>query len=113
MMVSSCTAPPHSSATLRVITLITPPMASEPYRVDMGPRTTSIRSMDCSGGSQSCSKPALPLGRVSRVDTGLPSTRIRVYWEGMPRITMSLPRSPEPPPVMITPGMSRSASVAS
>ena len=36
--------------TLRVITLITPPMASEPYSDDIGPRTTSMRSMASSGG---------------------------------------------------------------
>ena len=32
-----------------VMMLITPPMASAPYSEDMGPRTTSTRSMSSSG----------------------------------------------------------------
>ena len=44
------TSPPQVLATLRVMMLITPPIASEPYRVDMGPRMISIRSIAETGG---------------------------------------------------------------
>ncbi|MNE57775.1 hypothetical protein D3C87_1651860 [compost metagenome] len=93
------------------MTLITPPMASEPYSEDIGPRTTSMRSIASSGGSQPCSMPALSLfGRVPRVSTRLPSTRIKVYLEDMPRMLISLLL---PPPVTTTPGTSFNASVIS
>lgn len=52
-------APVHLSPTLRVMTLITPPMASEPYSVDMGPRMTSMRSMASIGGIHLVSMPWL------------------------------------------------------
>ena len=44
------TEPRQRSDTLRVMMLITPPSASAPYRVDAGPRITSIRSIMSSGG---------------------------------------------------------------
>ncbi|MNE26357.1 hypothetical protein D3C80_1197190 [compost metagenome] len=91
--------------------LITPPMASEPYSDDIGPRTTSIRSIASSGGIQPCSIPAPSLfGRVARESWRLPSTSIRVYLEAMPRMLMSLELAP---PVTTTPGTSRRASVTS
>lgn len=37
--------PPQRRPILRVMMLITPPMASEPYSDDIGPRTTSMRSI--------------------------------------------------------------------
>jgi hypothetical protein len=40
----------HRSAPRRVMMFTTPPRASEPWRVDMGPRITSIRSMAARGG---------------------------------------------------------------
>ena len=42
--------------------LITPPMASEPYRVDMGPRMISMRSMAASGGMKLVCVPPKPFG---------------------------------------------------
>ena len=42
--------------------LITPPMASEPYRVDMGPRMISMRSMAASGGLTLVCVPPKPFG---------------------------------------------------
>ncbi|MNE84112.1 hypothetical protein D3C80_1809840 [compost metagenome] len=47
-------APPS----LRVKIWITPPMASEPYRLERGPRTISMRSISSTGRSW---KAALPL----------------------------------------------------
>ncbi|MNV39032.1 hypothetical protein D3C71_1305970 [compost metagenome] len=104
-------SPPHSLGTLRVMMLITPPMASEPYSDDIGPRTTSMRSMAASGGVQPPSTPAeSELVRVSRELWRLPSIRISVYCGPMPRRLMSW-RSP--PPVMMTPGTSSKASFTS
>ncbi len=91
--------------------LITPPIASEPYSEDMGPRTTSMRSMADSGGVQPPSTPVeSELVRVSREFWRLPSMRISVYFGPMPRRLMSW-RSP--PPVTMTPGTSTSASFRS
>ena len=44
------TEPLQLSRFLRVMTLITPPMASAPYSVEAGPRMTSMRSIASSGG---------------------------------------------------------------
>jgi len=86
-------------------------MASEPYSEDMGPRTTSMRSMAESGGVQPPSTPVeSELVRVSREFWRLPSISISVYLGPMPRRLMSW-RSP--PPVTITPGTSTSASLMS
>lgn len=73
------TLPPHSAGATRVITLTTPPMASEPYSDDIGPRTTSMRSIIDSGGRPICLPPSAPLVFTDRpADTGRPSTRNRV-----------------------------------
>ena len=42
--------PCQLSRVRRVMMLITPPMASAPYSVDIGPRITSMRSIASSGG---------------------------------------------------------------
>src|SRR5690606_40766334 len=54
--------PLHSLDTLRVMMLITPPMASEPYSVDIGPRITSMRSMADRGGMKLVDVSPKPLG---------------------------------------------------
>ena len=46
----SVAEPCQRSDTLRVMMLITPPSASAPYRVDAGPRITSMRWIMSSGG---------------------------------------------------------------
>ena len=80
MVVSMRISPPHSLGTLRVMMLITPPMASDPYSDDIGPRTTSMRSMAEIGGVQPPSTPLeSELVRVSREFWRLPSIRISVY----------------------------------
>src|SRR5699024_11869960 len=74
----SSSPPRRSSDLLRVMILTTPPMASEPYNDDMGPRMTSMRSIACIGGNQPCSIPGPSLlGRVSREFWRLPSIRDR------------------------------------
>ena len=57
---------------------MTPPMASDPYSDDMGPRTTSMRSIASNGGIQLWSVPVEPLVCVSRVLMRLLSTKIKV-----------------------------------
>ena len=111
MVESMRISPPHSLGTLRVMMLITPPIASEPYSEDIGPRTTSMRSMADSGGVQPPSTPEeSELVRVSREFWRLPSIRISVYLAPMPRRLMSWRSAP---PVTTTPGTSTSASVTS
>ncbi|MNM88420.1 hypothetical protein D3C81_1006340 [compost metagenome] len=86
-------------------------MASEPYSDDIGPRTTSTRSIADSGGVQLLSTPdESELVRVSRELWRLPSIRIWVYLGPMPRRLMSVV---SPPPLMMTPGTSTSASLRS
>jgi len=59
--------------------LMTPPMASEPYSEDIGPRMTSMRSIIDSGGRPICLPPSLPLVLTERpAEIGRPSTRYKV-----------------------------------
>ncbi|MNL37977.1 hypothetical protein D3C87_1601560 [compost metagenome] len=60
--------------------LITPPIASDPYRVDMGPRTTSMRSMAAIGGMKLVSTSPKPLARAPELFwfNRLPSTSTSV-----------------------------------
>src|SRR5450830_1432846 len=93
--------------------LITPPMASEPYSEDMGPRTTSMRSI-ISGEIQFKSwRPRSGRYAVSaELPMRLPSTRIKVYLSGKPRslIFDSSPVGLVPP---VTPGLRRSSVLRS
>ena len=90
---------------------MTPPIASEPYRPDIGPRITSIRSIASMPGNQPCSIPELSLfGLTEREFTFFPSTMMTVYALPIPRILIS---DELPPPVTTTPGTSLSASVTS
>ena len=59
------TEAPQVCATLRVMMLTTPPMASEPYRVDIGPRITSMRSIADIGGMKLLEVSPKPLGVMS------------------------------------------------
>src|SRR5690554_7020005 len=69
--------PAHSPRCLRVMMLITPPIASEPYKEDMGPRITSTRSIMEMGGREICLPPSWPLVLTERpAETGRPSTKI-------------------------------------
>ncbi|MNE93360.1 hypothetical protein D3C80_1912010 [compost metagenome] len=61
------TAPVHSFETFLVIMLTTPPMASEPYNVDAGPRMTSIRSIADIGGIKLLFDSPNPFGVMSPV----------------------------------------------
>ena len=54
--------PPHCADTRRVMMFTTPPIASEPYSVDMGPRITSMRSMADIGGMKLLAVPPKALG---------------------------------------------------
>ena len=60
--------------------LITPPIASEPYKVDIGPRTTSIRSIAAMGGMKFVSTSPKPMGRAPELFwfSRLPSTSTSV-----------------------------------
>ena len=60
----------------RVITLITPPIASDPYRELEGPRTISIRSISLT--LSRCNAYAFVVLAASSPAMRLPSTRIRV-----------------------------------
>lgn len=74
---------------LRVIILITPP-SIKPYKEDIGPRTTSIRSIAGKGGNQPCSIPELSLlERVSRDATRHHRPRFQRYTRSSPRILIS------------------------
>ncbi|KAG1585615.1 hypothetical protein G6F46_014835 [Rhizopus delemar] len=89
--------------------LTTPPIASDPYSDDIGPRTTSIRSMAAKGGIWlACTMPSSSRFSISRVPCRLPSTRIRVYLPGMPRMEMSCLWALAP--TMLTPSTLRNAS---
>src|SRR5690554_7003842 len=89
--------PLHWVLTFLVMILMTPPMASEPYRVDMGPRITSMRSMADIGGMKLVEVSLKPLGVT--LPAGFwrrPSIRIRVYSLGIPRMLIfNPPRSEE------------------
>ena len=58
---------------LRVMTLITPAMASDPYSALCGPRTTSIRSTSCSGTCDKSRPPPKALARMPSIITSVKS----------------------------------------
>ena len=72
--------PLNLSLTFLVMMLITPPMASEPYSAEAGPRMTSIRSMASIGGRKLIGVPAWePRSlKASLPWAGRPSIRNRV-----------------------------------
>ncbi|MNL83234.1 hypothetical protein D3C87_2108270 [compost metagenome] len=62
-----------------MMTLTTPPMESEPYSEDIGPRITSTRSIAAIGGIKAASVPIwCPYGRDSRVACLMPLTMYEV-----------------------------------
>src|SRR5690606_8102093 len=92
---STDAVPPQTSVTLRVIMLTTPPMASEPYSDDIGPRITSIRSIIDKGGNPICFPLSCPFVLTERpAETGRPSTKYKVYEELIPRMLMSCVPAP-------------------
>ena len=74
----------------RVNTWITPPIASEPYRLERGPRTISMRSISSTGRSCNAVRPEVA------EPTRTPSIRNRVWSDSAPRMNsvVSLPRPP-------------------
>src|SRR5690606_37506199 len=68
---------------LRVMTLISPPTASEPYNVEAGPLTISTRSISDVG------IPVSPYTDANPLTMGIPSMRIMVYGPSSPLIWMS------------------------
>lgn len=89
------------------MTFTTPPSASEPYSTDIGPRTTSIRSIP-SDGAQSYWKSEWPTQSSVEI-TRKPSIRNSVCLPSMPRSEIVL-RPPTLWPSSVTPGVSRTAS---
>src|SRR5690606_18943075 len=98
--VSTPTEPPQRVPTLRVVMLITPPIASEPYRVDIGPRITSMRSIADIGGMKLLAVlPKLFGATLPDVFWRRPSISRRVYSDGMPRrLTCGAPVLSTPTP---------------
>ncbi len=99
----ACTLSPWS-APRRVMMLMTPPIASEPYRVERGPLTTSTRSTNSGATFWIAAVPMVP-GFMRRPSTStstwfdsVPRTNSEVCWPGPPRRATS------------TPGTKRSAS---
>ena len=74
-------SPGGAGAASVVMMLIAPPMASEPYDTDDGPRTTSMRSTMPVETSEGCG----PLPRA--LFMGMPSTSTSTRWPERPRNT--------------------------
>ena len=78
--------------------------------MDIGPRTTSIRSIASTGGIQFMPRPSEvpPLSVTWLVFWRRPSIRIRTWLDSMPRMEIS----PLSPPMMLTPSTLRTASAS-
>src|SRR5690606_11168668 len=95
----------NAPSSRRVKIWITPPIASEPYRLERGPRTISMRSIWSTGRSWNAASPALT------EPTRTPSTSTSTWSASAPRINtlLSLPGPPWLP--MSMPARPRSRSV--
>ena len=68
MVLSKRSSPYHCSGALRVIILITPPIASEPYNDDIGPRQSSRETRPNSDGPGVEGAWTPPISAIERIE---------------------------------------------